>query len=61
MPAGAREHRKGPTGEAALLGRGTEAVTIPLADLAHGRAGTQQTVSMTSFLSPAAEATRPSG
>ena len=46
MPAGAREHRKGPTGEAALLGRGTEAVTIPLADLAHGRAGTQQTVSM---------------
>ena len=34
------------TGEAALLGRGTEAVTIPLADLAHGRAGTQQTVSM---------------
>jgi len=48
MPAGAREHRKGPTGEAALLGRGTEAVTIPLADLAHGRASTLQTVSMTS-------------
>jgi hypothetical protein len=29
------------TGEAALLGRGAEAVTIPLADLAHGRAGRQ--------------------
>jgi hypothetical protein len=26
------------TGEAVLLGRGTEAVTIPLADLARGRA-----------------------
>ena len=31
------------TGEAVLLGRGTEAVTIPLADLARGRA-TQQAV-----------------
>jgi len=49
MPAGAREHRKGPTGEAALLGRGTEAVTIPLADLAQGRAGTRPAAGMPSL------------
>jgi Acyl-coenzyme A:6-aminopenicillanic acid acyl-transferase len=45
------------TGEAALLGPGTEAVTIPLAGLAYGRGGAQQAVSMPSFLSPAARAT----
>jgi len=49
------------TGQAAVLGRGAEVVTIPLAGLAQGRADTQQTVSLPSFLSPAAEATRPSG
>jgi hypothetical protein len=37
------------TGEAALLGRDTDAVTVPLADLAHGRAGTQQPVSLPPF------------
>ena len=32
------------TGEAVLLGRGAEAVTIPLAGLARGGAGTHQPV-----------------
>jgi hypothetical protein len=45
------------TGEAALLGPGTEAVTIPLAGLAHGQAEAQQAVSMPSFLSQTARAT----
>ena len=45
------------TGEAALLGRGTRAVTIPLADLARGRAGAQQTVGLSSLLSRTATAT----
>jgi hypothetical protein len=36
------------TGDAVLLGRGTAAVTIPLADLAEGRPGTQQAVGMPS-------------
>ena len=44
-------------GEAAVLGPGAEAVTIPLADLAHGRAGAQQAVNMPSFLSQTAKAT----
>ena len=44
-------------GVAALLGPGAEAGTIPLADLADGRGGTQQSVSTPSFLSPAARAT----
>jgi hypothetical protein len=34
------------TGEAALLGRGTEAVAIPLADLAQGRAGIRRAAGM---------------
>jgi Acyl-coenzyme A:6-aminopenicillanic acid acyl-transferase len=45
------------TGEAALLGPGAEAVTIPLADLAHGKAEAQQAVSMRSCLSQTARAT----
>ena len=44
-------------GQAALLGPGAEAVTIPLADLAHGRAGTQQAVGMPSLLSQTAKTT----
>jgi Acyl-coenzyme A:6-aminopenicillanic acid acyl-transferase len=44
-------------GQAALLAPGAEAVTIPLADLAHGRAGTQQAVGMPSLLSQTAKTT----
>jgi Acyl-coenzyme A:6-aminopenicillanic acid acyl-transferase len=44
-------------GEAVLLGPGAEAVAIPFADLAHGRPGTQQAVSMPSLLPQAAKAT----
>jgi len=45
------------TGEAVLLGRGAQATTIPLADLARGRAGAQQAVAMPFLPSPIAEAT----
>jgi hypothetical protein len=37
------------TGEAALLGRGTEAVAIPLADLAQGRIGIRRAAGMPSL------------
>ncbi|HYB88319.1 MAG TPA: C45 family peptidase [Streptosporangiaceae bacterium] len=37
------------TGEAALLGRGAEAVTIPLAGLVQGKAGIRQTAGMPSL------------